>query len=53
MRRITGRSLCEKMTAELVISVLEKAICKGKIKRGAIIHSDKGSQYASNAFREL
>ena len=41
------------MTAELVISALEKALRKGKIKRGAIIHSDRGSQYASNAFRSL
>lgn len=41
------------MTAELVISALEKALHKGKIKSGAIIHSDRGSQYASNAFREL
>jgi transposase InsO family protein len=41
------------MTAELVISALEKAIRKGLVQAGAIIHSDRGSQYASNGFREL
>lgn len=52
-RRIIGWSLGLEMTAELVISALEKAIRKGKVKAGAIVHSDRGSQYASNAFREL
>lgn len=52
-RRIIGWSLAETMTAELVISALEKAIGKGFIKAGAIVHSDRGSQYASNGFREL
>ena len=52
-RRIIGWSLAETMTAELVISALEKAIRKGLIKAGAIIHSDRGSQYAATAFREL
>jgi len=52
-RRIIGWSLAETMTAELVISALQKAILKGKVPAGAIIHSDRGSQYASNAFRSL
>lgn len=41
------------MTAELVISALQKAIGKGFIKAWAIVHSDCGSQYASNGFRRL
>jgi putative transposase len=41
------------MTQELVISALQKAIGKDLIKAGAIIHSDRGSQYASNGFRQL
>ena len=52
-RRIIGWSLSLEMTQELVISALEKAIRKGLVKRGAIIHSDRGSQYASNGFRQL
>ncbi len=41
------------MTAELVISALQKAIRKGLVKAGAIVHSDRGSQYASTAFHCL
>lgn len=52
-RRIIGWSLGTQMTAELVISALKKAIQKGLIRAGAIVHSDRGSQYASIAFREL
>lgn len=52
-RRIIGWSLALEMTAELVISALQKAISKGQVLAGAIVHSDRGSQYASNGFREL
>ena len=52
-RRIIGWSLALEMTAGLVISALQKAIGKGLVKAGAIIHSDRGSQYASNGFRQL
>lgn len=52
-RKIIGWSLQGTMTAELVISVLQKAINLGMIQAGAIIHSDRGSQYASNGFRQL
>jgi transposase InsO family protein len=52
-RRIIGWSLAMEMTAELVISALQKAIGKGLVKAGAIVHSDRGSQYASNGFRRL
>jgi transposase InsO family protein len=52
-RRIIGWSLSMEMTQELVISALQKAIGKGLVKAGAIVHSDRGSQYASNGFRRL
>lgn len=52
-RRIIGWSLQDSMTAGLVISALEKAIRRGLIKAGAIIHTDRGSQYASRDFRAL
>ena len=52
-RRIIGWSLNREMTQELVISALQKALRKGLIQTGAIIHSDRGSQYASNGFRVL
>jgi putative transposase len=52
-RRIIGWSLELEMTQELVISALQTAIRKELVKAGAIVHSDRGSQYAANAFREL
>jgi transposase InsO family protein len=52
-RRIIGWSLALEMTQELVMSALQKAVGKGLVKAGAIIHSDRGSQYASNGFRRL
>lgn len=52
-RRIVGWSLNCEMTAELVVSALEKAKRLGLVMAGAIIHSDRGSQYASTAFRTL
>lgn len=52
-RRIIGWSLGAEMTQELVISALQKAVHKGLVKAGAIVHSDRGSQYASNGFRQL
>jgi len=52
-KRIVGWSLAESLEAELVISALRKAIEKGLVKPGAIVHTDRGSQYASNGFRKL
>lgn len=52
-RRIIGWSLAETMTAELVMSALDKARRKDCLKAGAIIHSDRGSQYAAKGFRQL
>jgi putative transposase len=52
-RRIIGWSLGMEMTAELVISALQKAIRKGLLKAGAIVHTDRGSQYGLRRFRQL
>ena len=52
-RCIIGWSLSDSMTAELVISALQKAINKKKVLAGAIVHSDRGSQYAATSFRQL
>ena len=52
-RKIIGWSLSETMTADLVISALKKAVWKGLVQAGAIIHSDCGSQYAAKEFRLL
>ena len=49
---IIGYSYGEKMDAELVIKAIENARKKGKFKKGAIFHSDLGSQYTSNKVEE-
>lgn len=52
-RRIVGWKVDQTMTEELVLEALQKALTKGQIKRGAIIHTDRGSQYSSRNFRRL
>ncbi len=52
-RRIIGWQVSERMTAQLVIDALNRARHRGLIKRGAIIHTDRGSQYASVEYRRL
>lgn len=52
-RRVAGWKVSERMTDELVIDALNKALTRGLVERDAIIHSDRGSQYSSNRFRKL
>jgi transposase InsO family protein len=52
-RRIVGWQVSERMTAQLVIDALNQARQRGLLKRGAIIHTDRGSQYASVEYRRL
>lgn len=52
-RRIVGWQVSERMTAQLVIDAFNRARRRGLIGRGAIIHTDQGSQYASVEYRRL
>lgn len=52
-RRIVGWKVSTRMTAQLVIDAFGQARRRGLIKRGAIIHTDRGSQYASVEYRRL
>lgn len=52
-RRIVGWAIAEEMTAELVVRALEMALRRGLIGKNALIHTDRGSQYVSNIYREL
>jgi len=52
-RRIVGWSVGTRMTAELVIDALRMALRRGFVNRNAIVHTDRGSQYASNEYRAL
>jgi transposase InsO family protein len=52
-KRVVGWKVAMRMTDDLVIEALEKALVRGLVASGAIIHSDRGSQYSSNNFRKL
>lgn len=52
-RRIVGWKIAERMTAQLVIGVFLQARRRGLIGKGAIIHTDQGSQYAAVEYRRL
>ena len=53
-RRIVGWSMQPHMQRSLVIDALEMASLQRRPKKGALtFHSDRGSQYASDDFREV
>jgi len=52
-RQVLGWAVREDMTAELVAQAFEMIIRRTKIPAGCIVHSDRGSQYASTRFRDL
>lgn len=52
-KRVAGWKVSERMTDDLVIDALDKALVRGLVQKDAIIHSDRGSQYSSNNFRKL
>lgn len=45
--------MAERMTADLVCDALKMAIFRRKRPKGVIVHSDRGSQYCSHAYRQL
>ena len=52
-RRIVGWAMKNRMTEELTINALNMAINRRIISNGMIHHSDQGSQYASNRYRDV
>lgn len=52
-RKIVGWAMAPTMPAELVCSALQMAITQRCPAPGLIVHSDRGSQYASEAHRTL
>jgi transposase InsO family protein len=53
-KRVVGRSIAASLEAkELVVKALQMALRQGLIKRGAIVHTDRGSQYVSKEYRDL
>lgn len=52
-RMVIGWSMSERMTADLTCDALKMAMSRRGFPNGTIVHSDRGSQYCSNAHREL
>jgi putative transposase len=52
-RKIVGWSTSERLSAELVTEALEMAIGRQLPEAGLLAHSDRGSQYASEAYQRL
>lgn len=52
-RKVVGWAMAPDMPAALVTSALEMAIQQRRPEPGLIVHSDRGSQYASEAYQSL
>ena len=51
--RIVGYALDERMTAKLAVSALRAAIARRQPNGTVVVHSDRGSQFRSRAFRAV
>ena len=52
-RKVVGWAMAPNMPAELVCTALQMAIALRQPQPGLIVHTDRGSQYASQAHRDL
>lgn len=52
-RKIVGLAMGKTITAELIQRAINQAILRRNPSNGLIFHSDRGSQYASNDFKEI
>src|SRR5690606_34500310 len=50
-RSVIGWSMSERMTADLVNDALLMALWQRNFPQGVMVHSDRGSQYASGLYR--
>lgn len=51
-RKIVGWSMAPRMTADIVVDAFRMALFRQRREAPNIVHSDRGSQYASEAFRD-
>ena len=51
-RKVVGWSMSERMTADLVVNAFRMATFRHKRQAPKVVHFDRGSQYASEAFRK-
>jgi transposase InsO family protein len=52
-RKIIGQKMSGRMTKDLVIGALLSALKARGYPQGVIVHSDRGSQYASNEYKRI
>ena len=51
-RRVVGWAMEDHMRTELVLKALDMAVSQRRPESGVLFHSDRGSQYASDAFQK-
>lgn len=51
-RKVVGHHMNSRMTVNLVINALSKALKNRNYPTGVIVHSDRGSQYAANEYKK-
>jgi len=52
-RRVVGWAVEPTLATPLVLTALRRALATRRVPRGLIHHSDRGSQYASGAYRQV
>jgi putative transposase len=52
-QKVIGLSMGERMTKELVLKALDEAYMRSGRPKGALIHSDRGSQYCSHEYWKI
>lgn len=50
---VLGDHMADRMKKELVLNAIRAMLARHKIEKGCIFHSDRGSQYTSNAVKDL
>lgn len=51
-RKVVGWSMSPRMTANIVVDAFRMALFRQKLQAPLLVHSDRGSQYASEVFRD-
>ncbi|MBM3281111.1 MAG: IS3 family transposase [Candidatus Handelsmanbacteria bacterium] len=52
-RRVVGWAVSTSLSQEVVLKALQQALTRRRPPRGLIVHTDRGGQYAAQAFRSL
>lgn len=52
-RKIVGWSMSKNIDSQLICNALMMALWRRKFPQDVMVHSDRGSQYASHVFRDL